>query len=49
MKLRRVSGVAIKAFLVLVLLGHGATAASSSSGPKLPQLDLATYRHKFFG
>ena len=48
MKLRRVSGVAIKAFLVLVLLGHGATAASSSSGPKLPQLDLATYSSQVF-
>ena len=48
MKLRRVSGVAIKAFLVLVLLGHGATAASSSSGPKLPQLDLATYPSQVF-
>jgi F-type H+-transporting ATPase subunit b len=48
MKLRRVSGVAIKAFLALVLLGHGATAASSSSGPKLPQLDLATYPSQVF-
>ena len=48
MKLRRVSGVAIKAFLALVLLGHGATAASSSSGPKLPQLDLATYSSQVF-
>ena len=48
MKLRRVSGVAIKAFLVLFLLGHGATAASSSSGPKLPQLDLATYSSQVF-
>ena len=48
MKLRRVSGVAIKAFLALVLLGHGAIAASSSSGPKLPQLDLATYPSQVF-
>ena len=48
MKLRRVSGVAIKAFLAIVLLGHGATAASSSSGPKLPQLDLATYSSQVF-
>jgi len=48
MKLRRVSGVAIKAFLALVLLGHGATAATSSSGPKLPQLDLATYSSQVF-
>ena len=48
MKLRRVSGVAIKAFLALVLLGHGATAATSSSGPKLPQLDLATYPSQVF-
>ena len=48
MKLRRVSDVAIKAFLALVLLGHGATAASSSSGPKLPQLDLATYPSQVF-
>jgi F-type H+-transporting ATPase subunit b len=48
MKLIRVSGVAIKAFLALVLLGHGATAASSSSGPKLPQLDLATYPSQVF-
>ena len=48
MKLRRVSGVAIKAFLALVLLGHGAAVASSSSGPKLPQLDLATYSSQVF-
>ena len=48
MKLRRVSGVAIKAFLALVLLGHGATAATSSSGPKLPQLDLTTYPSQVF-
>ena len=48
MNIRRVSSVAIKAFLALVLLGHGATAASSSSGPKLPQLDLATYSSQVF-
>ena len=48
MKLRRVSSVAIKAFLALVLFGHGATAASSSSGPKLPQLDFATYPSQVF-
>ena len=49
MNIRRVSSVATTTFLALVLLGHGAAVASSSSGPKLPQLDLATYRHKFFG
>ena len=49
MNIRRVSSVATTAFLALVLLGHGAAAASSSSGPKLPQLDLRLTRHKFFG
>ena len=48
MNIRRVSGLAATAFLALVLLGHGATAASSSSGPKLPQLDLATYSSQVF-
>ena len=48
MNIRRVSSVAATAFLALVLLGHRATAASSSSGPKLPQLDLATYSSQVF-
>ena len=48
MTLRRLSSVVITAFLALVLLEHGATAASSSSGPKLPQLDLATYSSQVF-
>ena len=48
MNIRRVSSLAAKAFLALVLLGHGATAESSSSGPKLPQLDLATYSSQVF-
>jgi len=48
MNIRRVSGLAATAFLALVLLGRGATAASSSSGPKLPQLDLATYSSQVF-
>ena len=47
MNIRRVSSVAATAFLALVLLGHRATAASSS-GPKLPQLDLATYSSQVF-
>ena len=47
MNIRRVSSVAT-AFLALVLLGHGAAVASSSSGPKLPQLDLATYSSQVF-
>lgn len=49
MNIRRVSSVAATAFLALVLSGHRATAASSSSGPKLPQLDLATYSSQVFG
>ena len=48
MNIRSVSSVAATAFLTLVLLGQGATAASSSSGPKLPQLDLATYSSQVF-
>ena len=48
MNIRRVSSVATAAFLALVLLGHGAAVASSSSGPKLPQLDLATYSSQVF-
>ena len=48
MNIRRVSSVATTAFLALVLLGHGAAFASSSSGPKLPQLDLATYSSQVF-
>ena len=48
MTIRRLSSVAITAFIALVLLEHGATAASSSSGPKLPQLDLATYPSQVF-
>ena len=48
MNIRRVSSVAATAFLALVPLGHVATAASSSSGPKLPQLDLATYSSQVF-
>ena len=48
MNIRRVSSVAATAFLALVLLGHEDTAASSSSGPKLPQLDLATYSSQVF-
>ena len=48
MNMRRVSSVATTAFLALVLLGHGAAVASSSSGPKLPQLDLATYSSQVF-
>ena len=48
MNIRRVSSVAATAFLALVLLGQEATAASSSSGPKLPQLDLATYPSQVF-
>ena len=48
MNIRRVSSLAATAFLALVLLGQGATAASSSSGPKLPQLDLATYSSQVF-
>ena len=48
MNIRRVSSVAATAFLALVLLGQEATAASSSSGPKLPQLDLATYSSQVF-
>ena len=48
MNIRRVSSVAATAFLALVLLGHGAAVASSSSGPKLPQLDLATYSSQVF-
>ena len=48
MNIRRVSSVATTAFLALVLLGHGAAVASSSSGPKLPQLDLATYSSQVF-
>ena len=48
MNIRRLSSLAATAFLALVLLGHGATAASSSSGPKLPQLDLATYSSQVF-
>ena len=48
MNIRRLSSLAATAFLALVLLGHGATAESSSSGPKLPQLDLATYSSQVF-
>ena len=48
MNIRRVSSLAATAFLALVLLGQGATAASSSSGPKLPQLDVATYSSQVF-
>lgn len=48
MNIRRVSSVATTAFLALVLLGHGSAVASSSSGPKLPQLDLATYPSQVF-
>ena len=48
MNIRRVSSLAATTFLALVLLGHGATAASSSSGPKLPQLDLTTYSSQVF-
>ena len=48
MNIRRLSSVATTAFLALVLLGHGAAVASSSSGPKLPQLDLATYSSQVF-
>ena len=48
MNIRRVSSVATTAFLALVLLGHGAAVASASSGPKLPQLDLATYSSQVF-
>mgnify|MGYP000096959477 FL=1 len=48
MNIRRLSSLAATAFLALVLLGNGATAASSSSGPKLPQLDLATYSSQVF-
>ena len=48
MNIRRVSSVATTAFLALVLLGHGSAVASSSSGPKLPQLDLATYSSQVF-
>ena len=48
MNIRRVSSVAATAFLALVLLGQETTAASSSSGPKLPQLDLATYPSQVF-
>jgi len=46
MNIRRLSSLAATAFLALVLLGNGATAASSSSGPKLPQLDLAKKKSK---
>ena len=48
MNIRRVSSLAATAFLALVLLGHEATGASSSSGPKLPQLDLTTYSSQVF-
>ena len=48
MNIRRVSSLAATAFLALVLFGQGATAASSSSGPKLPQLDVATYSSQVF-
>ena len=48
MNIRRVLSLSATAFLVLVLLGHEATAASSSSGPKLPQLDLTTYSSQVF-
>ena len=48
MNIRRVSSLSATAFLALVLLGHEATGASSSSGPKLPQLDLTTYSSQVF-
>ena len=48
MNIRRLSSVAATAFLALVVLVHSATAANSSSGPKLPQLDIATYSSQIF-
>ena len=48
MNIRRLSSVVVTAFLALVVLVHSATAANSSSGPKLPQLDIATYSSQIF-
>ena len=48
MNIRRVSSVAATTLLAPFVLVHSATAAGSSSGPKLPQLDVATYSSQIF-
>ena len=48
MNIRRVSSVVATALLALVVLVHSAIAANSSSGPKLPQLDVSTYSSQIF-
>ena len=48
MNIRRVSSVAATTLLAPFVLVHSAIAAGSSSGPKLPQLDVATYSSQIF-
>ena len=48
MNIRRVSSVAATTLLAPFVLVHNAIAAGSSSGPKLPQLDVATYSSQIF-
>ena len=48
MNIRRLSSVAATTLLAPFVLVHSAIAAGSSSGPKLPQLDVATYSSQIF-
>ena len=48
MNIRRVSSVAATTLLAPFVLVHSAIAAGSSPGPKLPQLDVATYSSQIF-
>ena len=48
MNIRHVSSVAATTLLSPFVLVHSAIAAGSSSGPKLPQLDVATYSSQIF-
>tara|TARA_B100000989_G_scaffold142770_1_gene106315 strand:- start:597 stop:1217 length:621 start_codon:yes stop_codon:yes gene_type:complete len=48
MNIRRLSSVAATTLLAPFVLVHSAIAAGSSPGPKLPQLDVATYSSQIF-
>jgi len=48
MNIRRVLSVAATTFLAPLVLVHSATAAGSTSEPKLPQLDITTYSSQIF-
>ena len=49
MNLRRLSYIVIMAVsAIIVIMPQGANAANTSSGPKLPQLDIVTYSSQIF-